>query len=90
MENGYIPEGEQNEKKVRAGWIIMATVMGILGVIVFLVTQDMTQLMVLVDSWTIVNAVLFVFAVVAYRFAFKRKKSDEYDDDIDYIAGEAS
>jgi len=73
------PEDEKQEKKRRPGWLALLTVMGIVGVIVFVLTEDMTRLMVLVDNWTIVNAIVFVVALISYRFAFKREEEDEYD-----------
>ena len=75
----YIPEGEEQKNNRRLGWIIMATIFGIFGIIVFFLTEDTRMLMVLLDNWTIVNAVIFVLAALSYKFAFKRVKDDEYE-----------
>jgi len=74
-------EDEERQKKRRFGWIALMIAMGVLGVIVFILTEDMTRLMVLVDNWTIVNAIIFIVALVAYKFAFKRKKNEDYTED---------
>ena len=77
------PEDEEREQenKRRPGWLAILTVMGIVGVIVFILTEDMTRLMVLVDNWTIVNAIIFIIALISYRYAFKREKEDEYEEE---------
>jgi len=38
-------------------------------------------LMVLVDNWTIVNAIIFIVAIISYRYAFKNEKEDEFEED---------
>ena len=73
-------EGEEKEKKSRPLWLAILTVMGIVGVIVFILTEDMTRLMVLVDNWTILNAIIFIVALISYRYAFKREKEEEEEE----------
>jgi len=73
-------EEERQYKKTRLGWIITAIAMGAAGIIVFLLTQNMDYLMVLIDHWTIVNAVIFIVEIVGYTFSFKKKK-DRSDED---------
>jgi uncharacterized repeat protein (TIGR02543 family) len=80
-ENLYAYESEYNElqKKHSLGWVITAVGMGILGLIFFFLTEDTSNLMVLIDNWTIVSAVIFVLTVIGYRFGFRRKSNDDYE-----------
>jgi len=75
VEDDYEPEKEK-EAKLRLVWILTSLITGILGIIVFLLTEDMRLPMVLVDRWTIVNAIIFILGVVAYIFERKRDKDD--------------
>jgi len=47
---------------------------GIVNIVVFLLTEDMHNPMILVDKWTIVNAVLFIAEIIAVTVIFQRKK----------------
>ena len=70
---------QKQKKKNRKIWLTVSIVMGIAGIIVFLLTEDTTKLMVLLDRWTIVNAIIFIIEAVGFGLAFKRKKKhDEY------------
>ena len=76
------PEGEtaeerEKQKTRRWLWIIVTVIMGIAGLAVFFLTEDMTKLMVMVDYWTIVNAIIFILEAVSFAFAFKRNKSHD-------------
>ena len=81
LQNENALEDDKQQKKHRAGWKITTIILSIVGIIVFLLTEDMTKPVGLVDNWTIINAIIFVLEVVGYMFAFKREKHDGYDDD---------
>ena len=75
-------EGAQEKKEERKGrlaWLGVAIVMGLAGALLFLLTQDMSRMMVWVDIWTIVHAVAFVVQAVAVWFLLRgdRKKDDD-------------
>jgi len=70
------PEKEQRAKH-RMIWTLTTLIAAILGVIVFILTEDIRLPMVLVDKWTIVNAIIFIAGVIGYVFAVKREKDDE-------------
>jgi len=73
---------KKNEKRNRLLFILAVPIMAVIATILFLLTQDMNQLMVMVDFWTITHAILFVGALICYIFAFKRHPDeDEYEDD---------
>jgi uncharacterized repeat protein (TIGR02543 family) len=67
---------QQQRKQHRKLWLITAVIMGIAGVIVFILTEDMNNPMVLIDRWTIVNAIIFIVEIMAIIFTFKRKKKN--------------
>jgi len=83
-ENEYENEGEKrNERRNRLLFILAVPILAIIAIVLFLLTQDMNQLMVMVDLWTITHVILFVGGLVGYIFAFK-KQTDEENDDEDY------
>ena len=78
-EEQYENESDEDDTytKGRVLWIVLSILLGIIGIIVFFITEDMTKLMVLVDRWTIVNAVIFILEVVGYVFSFKKKRNED-------------
>jgi hypothetical protein len=56
-------------------WLVVALVLAVVGVVVFLFTEDMGLSMGWVDRWTIVNVVIFVIEIVVLTLVFKREKS---------------
>ena len=77
-EDEYDLEKEQRTK-YRLVWTLTTLIAGILGIIVFLLTEDIRLPMVLVDEWTIVNAIIFIAGIVGYAFAMKRDKDEDSD-----------
>jgi uncharacterized repeat protein (TIGR02543 family) len=65
--------GKRNEQ-CRHLWLITAVIMGIAGVLVFLLTEDMSNTMTIVDKWTSVNVAIFTVEILAIAFLFKHKK----------------
>jgi len=71
--------GQNDAQKMRQWqcqtvWLFTALVLSVVGLVVFLLTENMSLQMGLVDRLTIVNAILFVAELVAIAFAFKHKK----------------
>jgi hypothetical protein len=71
----------QKQKQHRNLWLITTLALGIVGIIVFLLTEDMSRKMVLVDLWTIVNAIIFIAEIIAIALIFKHKHNKNNDDD---------
>jgi len=72
--------GQQEEDDVRQiqrrnVWLITAIIMGIAGIIVFLLTEDMSLPRNLVDKWSIVNITIFAIELIAIFFTFKYQKT---------------
>ncbi|MCL2808318.1 MAG: InlB B-repeat-containing protein, partial [Coriobacteriia bacterium] len=72
-------DSEREERK-RAGrfWLLFSSLLTIIAVVIFLITQDLSGVMTLFDLWTIAHLVIFcaqIFALVA--IAMKTKKSDD-------------
>ena len=78
--NAYTVSEEEIQARGRFGWVVMAVVMGILGIVLFFLTENIRNLMVVVDDWTILSAVIFALALAGFRFAFRNSK---YDDDLE-------
>jgi hypothetical protein len=56
---------------------LAAVILGIVGIIVFFLTEDMSRVMGSVDKWTIVNAIIFIVEIIAMIFTFKFKKESD-------------
>jgi len=64
----------------KRGWwwlvcLFVVVVLGVVGVVVFLCTEDLGLGVGLVDRWTIVNVVVFVVEVVFVVFVFRCRKA---------------
>ena len=83
--NGEIFEEEEDRRRVyykrRFIWLIITFVMAIVGIVVFILTEDIRLPMVFVDKWTIVNAIILAVEIVAVVFCFKRRKDSDDDED---------
>jgi hypothetical protein len=66
-------EETQKRKRIRLVWLITAIIMAAAGIVVFLITEDMSRLMALMDNWTIVNLIIFAAELIGIRLAFRRK-----------------
>jgi positive regulator of sigma E activity len=60
--------------------MIVTALIAIVGIVFFFITEDMTKLMVFVDNWTIVSAIIFAAEIVCMIFALRRKKNDGEED----------
>jgi uncharacterized repeat protein (TIGR02543 family) len=72
-------EYEYEMKKTSIFWLIVTIVMGIAGVVVFLLTENMRLPMRLVDWWTIVNAIIFIIGFIGAMLVFKHEKKNDWD-----------
>jgi fimbrial isopeptide formation D2 family protein len=78
-------EEEQKKKKQRRlFWYLLSVIMGIAGIIVFILTEDMRLPMRLVDWWTIVNLVIFIIELIAIALIFKREKKQKTEYTVNY------
>jgi hypothetical protein len=62
----------------RSLWLVTAVVFSVVGVVVFLFTEDWHLLSAWVDRWTIVNVAILILEIVAIMLVFKRKKVKTY------------
>ena len=76
-ENQEQTEEEKQQKNQRFGGTIMVIVAGIAGIVLFFFTENTKYLMVLIDKWTIVNAIILIVGIVSYVFAFRRKRDEK-------------
>ena len=77
-------EAENDEDKENAKRKLIMKISGILiaigAVILFIVTEDMTQPMVFVDKWTIITAVVTLVQTVVAVFTKKDNEDDEKEE----------
>jgi pheromone shutdown protein TraB len=68
-------KADKEEKSVqRKTWLLATITLAIIGIVVFLLTENTKLPMTLLDKWTRVNAVIFTLEIIAIIFTFKRKK----------------
>ena len=63
----------KERKKSRMGWFLISVMLAMASVLLFLLTQDIRNLMVLTDVWTIANAVILSAEIVAVSLIKKKK-----------------
>jgi preprotein translocase subunit SecG len=64
---------DKKQKQHMNIWLVTTLVMAIAGVVVFLLTEDMSRTLAMVDNWTIVHVAIFIVEIIAIVFTFKRK-----------------
>ncbi|MCL2292415.1 MAG: InlB B-repeat-containing protein, partial [Candidatus Bathyarchaeota archaeon] len=69
-----VDEQERRKWQNRKTWLFTAIALAIVGVIVFLLTEDLRLIMGMVDKWTVVNAIIFIVELIAIALIFKRTK----------------
>ncbi|MCL2643420.1 MAG: InlB B-repeat-containing protein, partial [Candidatus Bathyarchaeota archaeon] len=62
------------QKKTQTLWLLATVTLSIAGVIVFLLTENMSLPMKLVDKWTIINTIIFVAEIITITLSFKHEK----------------
>ena len=89
-----VEEGEEEETVRRNRYVCLGltSVLAVAACILFILTQDMTWMMVWMDFYTIFHKIIFAGGLVAGYFAFRGKKKDieedfSEDDDIDPLTG---
>ena len=67
------------KKKLHIVWVVLTGIFAVGGVVLFILTEDMTKPMVVVDFWTIFQAIIAVLCVAAAVMCFlgKKKESDK-------------
>jgi len=70
-------EGDK-KSRTRLYLLAAAAIASIAMVLVFIITQNMRNPMVLIDWWSIVHAVVMIAQVVAILFVFKRNKKNNH------------
>ena len=73
-------EDEEEKPKRLFGYKLLNAVLAVVAVIVFLLTQDITLPMILVDFWTIIHFIIVVLQIVVMIFG-KNKKDDKDEDE---------
>jgi len=72
-------DSDERKKRGRLPLIVAIPVLALVAITIFILTQDMTAGMIMVDIWTIVHAVLFAAGLLSYIFAYKRDKDEQSD-----------
>lgn len=65
------------KRNKRALWFIVSIIASVVNLIVFFATQDLSMNMVLTDSWTVVNTILFAIVMTGVIKSLKKKNDKE-------------
>ena len=76
---------QNHNKELRIVCLLIAILLSIVGIVMFILTQNMRYIMVLIDWWTLVHLIVFVLEIVAIAFMYKRKKDDGFDGEAEYV-----
>jgi hypothetical protein len=81
QENSELNYENQEEKEPRGSrknlWLIIGSVAGVIGVILFIIFQDITAVMVWVDFLTIAHIALFAVGIVAAILATRNDRDKD-------------
>ena len=72
-----IPLGKRKSIKLKLNWLAFALGMALVGILVFLLTQDMRQMPVWTDFWTILHAIILAIEIIALRISIKKIQNNE-------------
>lgn len=74
-------EENESDKSTRKAWFIITLILGAVGVVIFILTQDMRDQMVLFNWWTIAHAILVVVSAIGLKVIIGKKKEEEPDEE---------
>jgi len=72
---------EEEKRRSRILFVLATPILAIVGIILFILTENMRLQMIMVDWWTLAHVILFAGAIISYIFAFKTEKNNGSDDD---------
>ena len=73
-------EEEDKYSRIRKWLVYLSPIPAVAAVIIFLLTEDMTKSMTMVDKWTILMAVIFLIELVLLIFSRKKKQDEEEEE----------
>lgn len=65
-------EESMTVRLLRPSWLAASIILGILGALLFALTQDMSKMMVLIDIWTLAHMIIFAVELITVIFIFKK------------------
>ena len=76
------------KKRKHLSALTLADIIAIFALILFIITQNMRNPMVLIDMWTIAHVVLIIVEIIALKAVFRRQNDDDIspEEDIDIEA----
>ena len=72
--------GEETEIKRKGLIRLLSLIPAIAAIIIFILTEDMTLPMQLVDKWTLLMVVILIIQIIVAIFAKKKKDEEEGDE----------
>ena len=72
---------DEDKKRSRLLLILLIPFLAIIGIILFILTQDMRQPMIMIDWWTLAHVILFAGGIISYIFAYRTEKDEDNDEE---------
>ena len=66
---------DRQEKRSILLWLTMVILIALVGIVMFLCTEDMTRQMALVDVWTSAQLIILALEALVFALAFRHKKT---------------
>jgi uncharacterized repeat protein (TIGR02543 family) len=70
-------DAQSERRRKRIGLRLVSLIAAAIAIIVFCITEDMTQPMQMVDIWTILHAIIFIVQIVLTVLATRKKSDDD-------------
>ena len=72
---------QKKEKRKKIILKVIGIILFICGIVLFILTEDMTATMILIDKWTLLNVLLFINNLLAFFILIDSKKEDEEENE---------
>jgi len=77
----YDPE-EENQEKYKKIFLAFVPLTSLIAMLLLIITEKMSNLMVLIDRWTIPHVILIMLGLAFYYITFKRKPIETENDEL--------
>jgi uncharacterized repeat protein (TIGR02543 family) len=72
-DGAYVSNAKNPYRRSKLEWFTATAVLGGIGILLFVLTQDMTKTMALMDVWTFIHAIIFTVEAVTFKVIYKKE-----------------
>jgi hypothetical protein len=74
QDKAYIVDEDKLYQQRRLEWFTATAVLGGMGILIFVLTQDVKKTLALMDWWTIIHITIFTLEAIAFKLICKKEK----------------